>query len=251
MIELKDVYVQNRDWEAARGVSARLPNGRVYGVISSAEGDSARLLAAMAGTCSYAGQIKINGYDLSTQGKKARACLGYLPEGAPLDPSMTPVEALELAAQAKGMPYERAVKRINEILDLVGLEEIADRLAQSMSETDKRFLSLAQALIGDGDILLLTDPVKGLGKEDAEELFDVLRQVKEKRTVFISSDAMEGLPLYCDTVFLLDHGEWIESPDKELTEPLMKRKAPVSGSKKAPHTPKKDGEYEVIEGDDA
>ena len=246
MIELKEVSVKNGKEEAARKVSARLVNGRVYGIVSERTGDGARLLGAMAGAIPYAGQIKINGYDLRKQPKKARACLGYLPEGAPVYGSLTAVEALETVAAAKGIAYERAIRRIHEILGLTGLEEIKNKQASSMEEVDRRLLSIAQAMMGDGDVLLLTDPLKGLTEREAEEVADVLAELKKNRTLFVCSDAMEGLPENIDTVLLLRDGELIESPDAELLEPLRKRRADSPSDQRASRKPRTDGKYEVI-----
>ena len=246
MIELKEVSVKNGKEEAARKISARLVNGRLYGIVSAQTGDGARLLGAMAGAVPYTGQIKINGYDLRKQSNKARACLGYLPEGASVYGSLTAVEALETVAAAKGIAYERAIRRIHEILELTGLEEIKNKQASSMEEVDRRLLSIAQAMMGDGDVLFLTDPLKGLTEREAEEVADVLAKLKKSRTLFVCSDAVEGLPKDVDTLLLLRDGELIESPEAELLEPLRKRRADAPSDQRASRKPRTDGEYEVI-----
>lgn len=171
--------------------------------------------------------------------------------GAPLYDSLTAVEILDAIAQVNGMAYERAVRKMNDVLRLTSLDEIRDRQAASMSEADRRLLSIAQAMMGDGDILLLNDPTRDLNRLETEEIMDLIVRLKESYTVFVASDSMEGLPLKCDSVLLLLDGALIEAPDEALLEPLRKRRPSSGTDKKARRKPKMDGEYEVIEEDDA
>ena len=247
MIELKEMSVKDNRGTVAQNVNVKLPNGNCYGVLSQNEEDSARFLAALAGAIPYTGQIKINGFDLRKQPKKARQCIGFLPKEAPLYPSFDTVDALSFVAQSKGIPYERAMRKIHELTESAALSSIMRRVASAMDETDRRLLGILQAAMGEGDILLLTAPIEGLRAQEAEEVLDLIERLSEKYTVFVSADTLDTLPEFCDHVLLLRNGTLTQDPDRAELEALFASVEPSSNQRKSKRrAPERDGEYELI-----
>ncbi len=252
MIELKETEVRNGSKTVLRCCSEKFLGGRVYGIFSERIEDGARVFAAMAGAAPYRGQIKINGYDVRKQPQKARLCVGYLPLGAPLDEMLTVEEILETAARARGLSYERTARQMQELLDLASLAEIRTRTVSALSTADRRLLGIAQAAVGGGDVLFLTDPAGDLCKEEREEIFLLLDCLKVGKTVFVVSDTETALPPFCE-LFSLQNGELTEVSDREILSAFSKT-ATVSSNpekrvSKKKAAPKRIGDYEIIEED--
>lgn len=247
MIELKELSFTDKHRVLAPNIDLKLPNGKLYGVLSPSKGDSARFLATLAGTLPYTGQIKINGFDLRKQPKKARQCIGFLPSDAPLYLSFNTVDALSFVAQSKGVPYERAMRQIHELTEAAALTPLLHRVAASMDETDRRLLGILQAAMGDSDILLLTAPTKGLDEQSAEEVFSLIEYLSEKHTVFVSADTPSALPEHCDHILLLHEEKVIQDPTREELDTLFSSlETSKSESKNERRVPERDGEYELI-----
>lgn len=250
MIELKEAEIRNGAETVLRCCSEKFLGGHVYGIFSERIEEGARVFAAMAGAAPYKGQIKINGYDVRKQPRKARLCVGYLPLGAPLDEMLTVEEVLETAARARGLSYERTARQMQELLDLTSLAEIRARTVSALSTADRRLLGIAQAAVGGGDVLFLTDPAGGLRKEEREEIFLLLDCLKVGKTVFVVSDTETALPPVCELLFL-QNGNLTEVSDRGTLAALSKTAVAspdpekrVSNKKRAP---KRIGDYEIIE----
>lgn len=245
MIEFKGLSVKDKERVILHDASVKLPNGRIYGVLAMEAEDGARLLAAMSGAVPYEGQIKINGFDLRKQSKKARQCLGYLPSGAPLYLPFDAVETLSFVAQSKGIPYERAIRQMHELLESAGLSDVKHRLASSMEEIDRRLLAILQAAMGESDILLLSDPTADLNDRESEEVLALIETLGEKRTVFVSARTVFSLPQTCDAFLILQDGTLTEAQKGELADEFRVPRD-KSRTKERKRKPERDGEYELI-----
>ncbi len=251
MIELKNVTVRQKKRTVIKNACVRLPNGKTYAILSQTAGDADALLSVLAGSAKYEGSVKINGYDLRRQPTKARACLGFLPAGAPTDPSLTSVEALEEAADAHGLAYERGVRRIHEVMEATGLEGVENRLTSSLSDVDRYLLGISLAMIGNGDLLMLSDPLCNLDARGREEIAELISRLREVYTVFLSV-ACEDTARMADTFLLIDgEGNLIEEPSKEAVEQaLASLPTPEErAASKRRAAPERDGEYELIKED--
>lgn len=257
MIEIKNLNKYYGETAAVRDLSLKLKNGVVYGVLGAAGAGKSTLLSLLSGSVApSSGEIRINGFDLGQQPKKARECLGYLPANTPLYPSLSPVEHLRFCAEARGISYERSLRLIQQAMELVGLLDVKDRPASLLSMAERRRLSLSMAIVGGGEILLLDDPMIALSPSERAEILEILRMLAPKRTLFLAGEDATELGGLCQHLLFLSEGRLVadvDADDPEANTHLAAlseeraRKRTEAASRDRDTVPLRDGEYEIID----
>ncbi|MBR2019773.1 MAG: ABC transporter ATP-binding protein [Clostridia bacterium] len=257
MIECKQLTKVFGDRTAVRDLTVKLPNGGIYGLLGPRGAGTSTLLAMMAGALEpTAGDVRINGFSLLAEPKKAKTRIGYLPEDYEPEECLTPLEALSFVAEVRERSRERGQRQIRDTLELLALDGAEDRLLRSLTRAQRRRTALAETLIGGTEILLLDAPVKGLSKKDAAALREVIRKLGDTHTVFISSHTPAELEGVCDRILLLSEGRLLEyAPAEDLLQDARLPTLFPAGAKgdssvrdtSAVDEPVFDGEYELID----
>jgi ABC-2 type transport system ATP-binding protein len=157
-----------------------------------------------------AGVAAICGHDVVTDGARAKAVAGYVPDQPALYDKLSGREMLCLAADLYAVPREVQHARIEPLLETFALSEHADELVQSYSRGMRQKLALGAALLHDPRVLFLDEPTVGLDPLSARQLKDVLRRLcAEGRTVFLSTHVLEVAELLCDRVGVVQRGRLI------------------------------------------
>lgn len=204
MIELKNASAVYGKKTVFSNVSLKLNNGNVYGFYATKGTGISTLLALLGGAkAPKEGEVKINGFDLYREPKKAKNFIGFVPEQDVIYDRMTPTEYLLFVADLKGMEYERSVRAVSEALDLFYLTPKRDVLIRSLSAFEKRCLCIAQATLGESSILILDAPTKGLDGQERKTMLRLLDEIAEGRTLILGSSSAEELQKACDRVFRL------------------------------------------------
>jgi ABC-2 type transport system ATP-binding protein len=167
------------------------------------------------------GSVRAGGWDLARprDRRQFQERLGYLPRDLGLYPELTGRRFLDYAGTLKGMSSpRRRHRRVDAVLQLAGLEEVADRPAGGYSGGMRRRLGLAQALLNDPAVLLLDEPTAGLDPEQRVAFRALLRDLGERATVIVSTHLVEDVGAACSEVALMDAGQIVfrGTPD-ELT----------------------------------
>lgn len=216
MIEVGSLTYAYRGKKVLKNASMRVGNGKIYVIFGLKKSGKSTLLSLMAGARELqSGVVRINGFDLLKEPVFAKKCLGYCPQDASYYPSMTVYELLNFVARAKAVREDQRFIRVHELMESYGLEELKDRRIAALGAMELFRLSLAQALVGGSEILLLDAPTKELSYTDAAEARRLIRALTEKgKTVFLATaSAKEALEL-ADEIFLLRSGK--------LSEPVAK-----------------------------
>ena len=188
------------------GLSFRLRNGGAYGFLEQ-DGAASALISMLSGALTPAsGQILINGLDLQAESRRAKRQIGYVPAEPCFPDSLTVFEALRFVADLKGLSFERGIGRIAQLLESTGLEERRDTLLSALSPTEKRILGILQAVLTEPEILILEEPLSRLSQKEEKVIFDILFNLKEKRTLFVSSRRLTFLQRLCTDVFVIKEG---------------------------------------------
>ncbi|GCE49890.1 ABC-type multidrug transport system ATPase subunit [Thermosporothrix hazakensis] len=156
------------------------------------------------------GQILFNGQDIARAvvRKQLRARLGYLPQEFGVYPDLTAEEFLEYFALLKGLSDRRAYrKQIALLLDIVNLAPKARKKIKTFSGGMKRRLGIAQALLGDPQVVIVDEPTAGLDPEERIHLRKLLTELAGERILILSTHVVEGVEQTCDTIAILDKGE--------------------------------------------
>lgn len=170
------------------------------------------------------GKVTLDEVDLLKNPKKMKRQIGYLPERLSLYPDMTGDEFLKFVAEIRGIPRRKKKAEIDEKMDLTGLGEVRGRLIGHFSKGFLQRLGLAQALIGDPDVLILDEPTNGLDPKQTVEIRELIRRLGRDRTLILSTHLLPEVSKVCERVLILNQGRIVARgrPD-ELEEELRDR----------------------------
>lgn len=147
-------------------------------------------------------------FDQPASGAAHRSRVGYLPESVNLHTYYTGRRLLALYANLAGVPRAGRAKRVEELLDLVGLQDAADRKVSKYSKGMVQRLGWAQAMVHDPELLILDEPTSNLDPVGRRKFYGIVRQLKDSgRTVFISSHILAEVGSVCDRVAIMHKGE--------------------------------------------
>lgn len=165
-----------------------------------------------------AGTVKLGGFDIDTDAAEARKKIGYLPENPPLYPDMTVEEYLDFVYHLKQcrLPQEEHIKQV---CAMAGLTEVYSRIIRNLSKGYRQRVGLAQALIGNPDILILDEPTVGLDPKQIMEIRETIRSLGQNHTVILSSHILPEVQAVCDRILVIHHGKIVaDGTSAELSE---------------------------------
>ncbi len=210
MIEVKQVtkcYGKGRT-AAIQDVSFKIRNRKICGLLGPKGAGKSSILGMMAGAVAPTeGTVLINGYDICRQPMEAKRQIGYLPEQPPVFNDMTPYEYLLFVAAVKGVKGEMAEAQVKEALALTGLLSVQDRLMGRLTVGCKRRVGLAQALIGNPDVLILDEPLADLDPIRISEIKALIRKLGQTKTVIVSGHILAEIKTFCDHIVILSEGK--------------------------------------------
>ncbi|MGY1552950.1 ABC transporter ATP-binding protein [Microbacterium sp. A588] len=199
--------------QAVRDASFHAAPGRVTGLIGPNGAGKTTLLLMLASLLAPdTGMIRIGEIDPLADPLGARRLLGWMPDALGAWPSLTARETIVTTARLYDMERSAAHVRAAELLELVGLVDLADAPAKVLSRGQKQKLGLARALVHDPQVLLLDEPASGLDPEARVQLRGLLRRLaSEGRTVLISSHILSELEEVIDDAVFLVAGSVVDA----------------------------------------
>ncbi len=196
--------------QALRGLDLEIGSG-MFGLVGPNGAGKTTLMRILAGLVRpTGGTVRVFDYDVMTsQGRQAiKALLGYLPQELGLYPNLTAREFLDYVAILKGVT-DRAARRaqVIEVLQQVRLSAEADRQLKTYSGGMKRRVGIAQALLGDPQLLIVDEPTSGLDPEERVRLRNLLSDMAASRTVILSTHIVEDISQSCSDLAVIAHGQ--------------------------------------------
>src|ERR1035437_773477 len=191
---------------ALRGISFEIQQGEIFGLLGpNGSGKSTTLKAILGLLRPTSGSVQVFGRDPDDRTVRERT--GYLPEESSLYRHLTPRELLRFFANLQGLTPATARERIGQLLTMTGLNHAADRPICEFSKGMPRRVALAQALLGDPELLLLDEPTSGLDPLGCRQVKDLLLTLARRGpTVLVSSHRMADMQDVCGRVAILLHG---------------------------------------------
>lgn len=238
MIEVKDLVKRYSKNTAVDHLNFHVQKGQIYGFLGPNGAGKSTTMNMMTGYLAPTeGQILINGYDVAEEPMEARKCIGYLPEIPPLYPDMTVLEYLRFAAELKQVPKNERSMEIERVMDETRIKDMENRLIRHLSKGYKQRVGLAQALLGDPEVLILDEPMVGLDPKQIIEIRELIRGLGKKHTVILSSHILSEISSICDHVLIISNGKLVASDTPENLGSYMKHtdamELQVRGSKEA------------------
>ena len=209
MIEVTNLVKHYGDKKAVDGISFSIHEGELVGFLGPNGAGKSTTMNVLTGYLSAtSGSAKINGIDILENPIAAKRHIGYLPEQPPLYMDMAVNEYLDFICDLKGVKEHRK-EHISEICELAGITNVYKRMIRNLSKGYKQRVGLAQALIGDPEVLSLDEPTVGLDPIQIIEIRNVIKDLGKKRTVILSSHILPEVQAICERVLVINHGKII------------------------------------------
>ncbi|MFT8322028.1 MAG: ABC transporter ATP-binding protein [Bacillus sp. (in: firmicutes)] len=204
---------------ALNDIHVELSTG-VYGILGangSGKTTFMRILASVSKATT--GRILLDGQDIHVLNHQYREIIGYLPQHVGLYKSFTTEKFLMYIASLKGLTKQEAKKKVNEVIELVGLTDKRKEKTGKLSGGMKRRIGIAQALLNDPKILIVDEPTAGLDPKERIRFRNLLSQIADSRIVLLSTHIVSDIEFIAKEVLILKEGRLIK---KETTQELLK-----------------------------
>ena len=222
MIEIKNLTKKYGNNVALDDVSFTVKSGEILGFLGPNGAGKSTTMNIITGYISAtSGNVEIDGHDNITDSMTCKKMVGYLPEIPPLYNDMTVNEYLDFVYDIKKATQPKK-EHISSILETVGISDVAKRLIKNLSKGYKQRVGIAQALIGDPQILILDEPTVGLDPKQINEIRNVICELGKNRTIILSSHILPEVSAICDRVIIINKGKIVaedtpENLSKKLT----------------------------------
>jgi ABC-2 type transport system ATP-binding protein len=162
-----------------------------------------------------AGSVKVAGFDVMHQSLEVRKRIGYLPENVPLYPDMTVRSYLEFMGGLKGVRGKLLKARLDEVMPRCRVDDVADKIVGKLSKGYRQRVGLAQALIGDPEVLILDEPTVGLDPRQIIDTRQLIRDLSGSHTVILSTHILPEVSVTCSRVLIIDRGQIVAEDTPE------------------------------------
>ena len=220
MIEVSHLTKRYGSHLALDDLSFTIPEGQIYGLLGpNGAGKSTTMNILTGCLAATSGQVRIDGVDIFEDPMAAKKHLGYLPELPPLYMDRTTEEYLRFVARAKGVgdvPGE-----LERVMALTQITDVKDRLIRNLSKGYRQRVGIAQAILGDPDIIILDEPTVGLDPRQITEIRELIQKLGENKTVILSSHILSEVQAVCDSILILSRGKLVACDTPDNLERLL------------------------------
>jgi len=192
---------------AVDDISFSVPRGEVLGFLGpNGAGKSTTMKMITGFLPANAGTAIVCGHDINNEPIAAKRRIGYLPEGAPAYPDMTPAEFLGFIARIRGFAGAEAKRRIDRVVEMIKIGEVMQQPIETLSKGFKRRVGVAQALLHDPSVLLLDEPTDGLDPNQKYQMREVIAAIRPDKAIIISTHLLEEVEAVCSRAIVIAHG---------------------------------------------
>jgi ABC-2 type transport system ATP-binding protein len=219
IVETENLTRSFREQVAVDHLNLKIQSGHIFGLIGSngaGKTTAVRMLTTLLHPTS--GTARVCGFDILKQSDEVRRRIGYVPQEAQADEALTGREHLILQGRLYGMDRSTRSRRIEEVLELVGLKDVADKRALEYSGGMRKLLDVACGLLHQPKLLFIDEPTSGIDIAHRQRLIDYIKELpRAGMTVFLTSHFLEEVDQLADEVALLHNGRvLVEGTPAEL-----------------------------------
>jgi len=208
MIEINNLTKIFDQFIAIDDLSFTVKEGEVLGFLGPNGAGKSTTMKLITGFLSASnGSVRIDGFDISKSPIKAKALMGYLPEGAPSYGDMTTLDFLNFVAQVRGYRGEDITRRVKHVLDEVELNSVSQQTIETLSKGFKRRVGLAQAIMHDPKVLILDEPTDGLDPNQKHHVRELIKNLARDKIVIISTHILEEVTAVCSRAIIIAQGK--------------------------------------------
>ncbi|QKG93260.1 ATP-binding cassette domain-containing protein [Halorubrum salinarum] len=194
---------------AVDGIDMTVPEGEFFGFLGPNGAGKTTTIKVFATLLSpTGGAVRVNGFDVRSDSRKVRESIGYMAQETSIDPELTAAENIRFACEAYGVPRDEQSVRVDELLDLVDLADVADKRAEEFSGGMKKRLDAATALVHRPPLVFLDEPTTGLDPKARNRLWEYFRRINDLgTTIFLTTQYLEEADQLCDRLAVILDGE--------------------------------------------
>ena len=228
MIQAKSLTKQYGSRKAIEEVSFTINKGEVVAFLGPNGAGKTTTMKILTGYMApNKGEVYLDGLDVFKEPWTAKKKLGYLPEAPPVYSDMVVEDYLKFVAKLKLCPKEQIPQLVESAIEKVSLQEVRQRLIHNLSKGFKQRVGLAQALVSDPEILILDEPTVGLDPKQVIEMRDILKQLKGKHTIILSTHILSEAQMTCDRVIIINEGKIITEESLSALSQKMRAKRQI------------------------
>ena len=207
MIEVSHLTKVYGDKRGVSDISFTINEGEIVGFLGPNGAGKTTTMNIITGDLSAtSGTARVAGIDVLQDPITAKKQIGYLPEHPPLYLDMKVSEYLNFVYELKNANLPDRKKHISDICELVGIEEVYQRVIKNLSKGYRQRVGLAQALIGNPNVLILDEPTVGLDPRQIVEIRNVIKELGKRRTVILSTHILPEVEAICERVLVINKG---------------------------------------------
>jgi ABC-2 type transport system ATP-binding protein len=208
MIKIRNLTKKFDQFKAVTDLNFDVSEGEVLGFLGPNGAGKSTTMKVITGFLSpSSGVVEIDGYDIVEDSMRAKALVGYLPEGAPCYEDMSVSEFLTFIAEIRGFRNEDVMTRVQHVLELVDLQSVCRQSIGTLSKGFKRRVGLAQAILHDPKVLILDEPTDGLDPNQKHHVRDLIKNLAKDKIVIISTHILEEVTAVCTRAIIINAGE--------------------------------------------
>lgn len=207
MIEIKQLVKRFGPFTAVDGVTFAVKRGEVLGFLGpNGAGKSTTMKMVTGFLAPTSGTAVVCGHDVVQDPQAVKEKIGYLPEGAPAYPDMTPESFLNFVAEVRGLRGKAKRDRIDEVVTKVHLEGVMRQTIDTLSKGFKRRVGLAQAILHDPEVLIMDEPTDGLDPNQKHEVRTLIREMAPNKAIILSTHILEEVDAVCTRAVIINRG---------------------------------------------
>lgn len=221
MIEIKNLTKAYGAKKAVDNISFTVKAGEILGFLGPNGAGKTTTMNIITGyNGATSGSVTVDGLDTVENPMECKRRIGYLPEQPPLYMDMTVNEYLNFVYELKGVKEPRKA-HLEDIMETVKISDVKNRLIKNLSKGYKQRVGIAQALVGNPDILILDEPTVGLDPKQIIEIRNVIKELGKDRTVVLSSHILPEISAICERVVIINKGKIVaEDTPENLSKKL-------------------------------
>ena len=219
MIEVKNITKKYGKFTAIQDISFTVKDGEIVGLLGPNGAGKSTTMNTITGYIEQTdGEVRVNGYDTVKNSKKAKAQIGYMPEGVPLYEDLTIKEFVSYMADLRKVKGKEKKEQVQDIIKKTGLEEMQNKLIKKLSRGQKQRVSLCGSLVGNPKVLILDEPTVGLDPKQITEIRSLIKELGKNHTVILSSHILSEVSQICDRVIIINKGKKVAEDTPENLE---------------------------------
>lgn len=212
MIKVHNLTKNYGDRKAIDQLQFTVAKGEVVGFLGpNGAGKSTTMKIITGYMAPSSGTVEVDGFDIFEDPIEVKKKIGYLPETPPIYGDMRVRDYLRFCAQIKGVPRKQVESAVDSAIEKTSLQEVEKRMIQNLSKGFKQRVGLAQALVGDPEILILDEPSVGLDPTQVVEMRKLISGLRGQHTIILSTHILPEVQANCDRIIIINKGKIVAS----------------------------------------